>query len=248
MLMEGKTALVTGAANGIGAEIARLFCEQGARVWLLDKDEKQLNAMTNSLREQGAQADLCVADVTKPREIENAIAQIHKQVDGLDVLVNNAGIYPRRQFLEMEEADWLTVLDVNLNSAYRCTRLIVPQMVQRRRGKVIQISSVTFHCGLKHLTHYVASKGALIGFTRSLARELGEFNVHVNCITPGAILTEKEARTVTPEQTAATVNLQSLQRRIVPLDIARVCVFLGTEWSDGMTGQTLNVDGGWVMH
>ncbi len=81
-----------------------------------------------------------------------------------------------------------------------------------------------------------------------LARELGEFNVHVNCITPGAILTEKEARTVTPEQTAAITDLQSLQRRIVPLDIARVCVFLGTEWSDGMTGQTLNVDGGWVMH
>jgi 3-oxoacyl-[acyl-carrier protein] reductase len=189
-----------------------------------------------------------VADVTKPREIENAIAQIHKQVDGLDVLVNNAGIYPRRQFLEMEEADWLNVLDVNLNGAYRCTRLVAPQMVQRRSGKVIQISSVTFHWGLKHLTHYVAAKGALIGFTRSLARELGEFNVHVNCITPGAILTEKEARTVTPEQTAATVDLQSLQRRIVPLDIARVCVFLGTEWSDGMTGQTLNVDGGWVMH
>ena len=138
MLMEGKTALVTGAANGIGAEIARLFCEQGARVWLLDKDEKELKAMTNSLREQGAQADLCVADVTKPREIEGAIAQIHKQIDGLDVLVNNAGIYPRRQFLEMEEADWLTVLDVNLNSAYRCTRLVVPQMVQRRRGKVVR--------------------------------------------------------------------------------------------------------------
>jgi 3-oxoacyl-[acyl-carrier protein] reductase len=248
MLMKGKTALVTGAANGIGSEIARLFCEQGARVWLLDKDGPQLKTLTDNLREKGAQADLCVADVTKPREIENAIAQIHKQVDGLDVLVNNAGIYPRRQFLEMEEADWLNVLDVNLNGAYRCTRLVAPQMVQRRSGKVIQISSVTFHWGLKHLTHYVAAKGALIGFTRSLARELGEFNVHVNCITPGAILTEKEARTVTPEQTAATVDLQSLQRRIVPLDIARVCVFLGTEWSDGMTGQTLNVDGGWVMH
>jgi 3-oxoacyl-[acyl-carrier protein] reductase len=246
--MKGKTALVTGAANGIGAEIARLFSEQGARIWLLDKDEKQLESMTHSLKQQGAQADMCVADLTNPREIEAAISQIHKQINGLDVLVNNAGIYPRRQFLEMEEPDWLNVLDVNLNGAYRCTRLVVPQMVQRRKGKVIHISSVTFHWGLKHLTHYIAAKGGLVGFTRALARELGEFNIHGNCITPGAILTDKEAQTVTPDQAAATVGLQSLQRRIVPLDIARVCVFLGTEWSDGMTGQTLNVDGGWVMH
>src|SRR4051794_9994043 len=103
MLMKGKTALVTGAANGIGAEIARLFSEQGARIWLLDKDEKQLESITHRLRQEGAQADMCVADVTSRREIEAAISQIHKQIDGLDVLVNNAGIYPRRQFLEMEE-------------------------------------------------------------------------------------------------------------------------------------------------
>lgn len=247
-MMAGKTALVTGAAAGIGAAIAREYCEQGARVWLLDKDEPSLQQITEELQRQNATAAMCVADITQLDQVDSAIAAIHAQVGCLDVLVNNAGVDTRRSFLNMTEAEWLGMLDVNLNGAYRCTRLVVPAMVERRAGKVIHISSVTFHWGLKQLTHYISAKGGLVGFTRALARELGEFNIHVNCITPGAILTERESRTVTPEQAASVIQLQSLQRRILPEDIARTCVFLGTEWSDGITGQTINVDGGWVMH
>jgi 3-oxoacyl-[acyl-carrier protein] reductase len=99
-----------------------------------------------------------------------------------------------------------------------------------------------------NLTHYVASKAGVVGLTRSLAREMGPHNIHVNCVTPGAIHTESEARFVTPDQVQLFVSNQSLQRRITPLDVARVCLFLSTELSDGMTGQTLNVDGGWAMH
>ncbi len=248
MLMAGKTALVTGAAAGIGAAIARKYCDEGARVWLLDKDEPSLRQVTQELQSRNASARMCLADITRTEEVDSAIKAIHAQIGCLDVLVNNAGMDPRRSFLEMTEAEWLNVLDVNLNGAYRCTRLVVPAMVERRAGKVIHISSVTFHLGLKQLTHYISAKGALVGFTRALARELGEFNIHVNCITPGAILTERESRTVTPEQVASVIQLQSLQRRILPADVARTCVFLGTEWSDGITGQTINVDGGWVMH
>jgi 3-oxoacyl-[acyl-carrier protein] reductase len=246
--MAGKTALVTGAAAGIGAAIARKYCEQGARVWLLDKDELALRKVTEQLQRQNAGAAMCVADITRLDQVDSAIAAIHQQVGCLDVLVNNAGVDTRGSFLRMTEEEWLGMLDVNLNGAYRCTRLVVPPMVERRAGKVIHISSVTFHWGLKQLTHYISAKGGLVGFTRALARELGEFNIHVNCITPGAILTERESRTVTPEQAASVIQLQSLQRRILPEDIARTCVFLGTEWSDGITGQTINVDGGWVMH
>jgi 3-oxoacyl-[acyl-carrier protein] reductase len=248
MLMAGKTALVTGAAKGIGAEIAHRFGQEGARVWLLDKDEVALNRETKQLRTLGIHAEMCLVDLTRTEEVAAAVAAIHREIPSLDVLVNNAGMDPRRPFMEMSEEDWLQVLDVNLNSAYRCTRCVVPQMVARGKGKIIHISSVTFHWGLKHLTHYVSAKGGLVGFTRSLARELGEFNIHINCITAGAVLTEREAQIATPEQAAAVVGLQSLQRRIVPLDVARTCVFLGTEWSDGITGQTINVDGGWVMH
>lgn len=248
MLMLDKTALVTGAANGIGAEIARLFGQEGAHVWLLDKDETTLTRRTEELQTLGFHAQMCIADLTRSGEVASAFAAIHREISSLDVLVNNAGADPRRPFLEMTEEEWLRVLDVNLNSAYRCTRCAVPQMIKMGRGKIVNISSVTFHCGLKYLTHYVSAKGALVGFTRALARELGESNIHVNCITPGAILTEREAQIATPEQAAQVVGLQSLQRRILPLDIARTCVFLGTEWSDGITGQTINVDGGWVMH
>ena len=247
-LMTGKSALVTGAANGIGAEIATTFCKQGACVWLLDKDADALRSRTLELRRAGMQAQMCLADLTRPDEVNAAIDGIHEQIASLDVLVNNAGVDPRCKFLEMTEEQWQSVLDVNLNSAYRCARGVAARMVAAGRGKIVNISSVTFHWGLQNLTHYVSAKGALVGFTRALARELGESNVHVNCITPGAILTERESRVATPEQAAVVVGMQSLKRRILPIDVARVCVFLGTELSDGMTGQTLNVDGGWVMH
>ena len=246
--MSGKTALVTGAGSGIGAEIARVFGQQGAAVWLLDKNGPALEQMRDELRSKNVVAHICVADITRSDEVEQAIGSILAEVECLDVLVNNAGVDPRRPFLEMTESEWTNVLDVNLNGAFRCTRLLVPPMVKRRSGKVIHISSVLFHCGLKHLTHYISAKGALVGFTRALARELGEFNVHVNCIAPGAILTERESSTVTPEQAASLIQMQSLQRRILPVDVARACIFLGTEWSDGLTGQTINVDGGWIMH
>lgn len=248
MLMQGKNALVTGAAAGIGEAIAREFCAQGAHVWLLDRDLGRMQAVRDSLIKTGAAVSICVADLRRPDQVAEAIDRVHEDVQALDVLVNNAGVYPRHDFLQMTEEQWGEVVDINLTGAYRCTRLVAPRMVARGAGKIIFISSVTFHWGMERLAHYVASKGGLIGLTRSLARELGAHNVHVNCVTPGAIEGESEARFATPEQISAVFRFQSLQRRIVPLDVARVCVFLATEWSDGLTGQTLNVDGGWVMH
>ena len=248
MNMHGKNALITGAANGIGAEIARVFAQQGARLYLLDQDEQHLQGLIKELHGTGVAASALTADLRNPKEVEQAFQRVHQEIRSLDVLVNNAGIYPRRAFFEMDEEEWTRILDVNLNGTYRCARLATPPMAARQAGKVINISSVTFFYGLKLLTHYVAAKGAVVGFTRSLARELGEFNVHVNCVTPGAIFTETEAKFAGPDAAAEALRVQSLQRRILPIDIARVCVFLATEWSDGLTGQTINVDGGWVMH
>lgn len=248
MLMQGKNVLVTGGAAGIGESIVRLFCQEGARVWILDSDSDRLEALGDVLRSESFPISTCVADLSRPAQIQEAFDGIHKQVEALDVLVNNAGIFPRQGFTEMTEEQWNHVLDVNLNGAFRCTRLAIAPMAKRGSGKIIFISSVTFHWGLEKLTHYVASKGGLIGFARSLAREFGSFNIHVNCITPGAIATEKEAKFATEDQVREILKLQSLQRRIVPVDIARACLFLASEWSDGITGQTINVDGGWVMH
>jgi len=233
MLLEDKVALVTGAAAGIGEAIARLFAQEGAHVFAVDKD---------------AGAGIIQADVRSPAQMRRAAGQALERHGRIDILVNNAGIYPRQDFVSMTEQEWDEVHDVNLKGVFHCTQAVLPQMMAQRAGKIVNISSVTFHLGPKRLSHYVAAKGGVIGLTRSLARELGEHNIHVNCITPGAIETESEPRFVTPEQVAEMVAEQSLQRRILPLDIARVCVFLGSELSDGMTGQTLNVDGGWAMH
>jgi 3-oxoacyl-[acyl-carrier protein] reductase len=171
-----------------------------------------------------------------------------KRFGRIDVLINNAGIYPRQPFLEMTEEQWDSMHDINLKSVFHCTKLVMPHMVKQRAGAVVNISSVTFFTGLQNLTHYIASKGAIIGFTRALAREMGEHNVRVNCITPGAIETEGERKLMSKEKADEVLAQQSLKRRITPLDLARVCLFLSTELSDAMTGQTLNVDGGWIMY
>jgi 3-oxoacyl-[acyl-carrier protein] reductase len=138
--------------------------------------------------------------------------------------------------------------DINLKSMFHTQQAVLPHMIARRRGKIVNLSSVTFHLGVPNLTHYVASKGGVIGLSRSLAREAGKQNIHINCITPGAVLVEAEKAVVSEEQIRAFVAEQSLQRRILPIDIARTALFLSCELSDGMTGQTLNVDGGWIMH
>jgi 3-oxoacyl-[acyl-carrier protein] reductase len=137
---------------------------------------------------------------------------------------------------------------INLKSMFHTAQAVLPGMMVRRAGKIVNISSVTFHLGVANLVHYVASKGGVIGLTRALAREIGDHDIHVNCITPGAVLVEAEKAVVTDEQINTFVAEQCLKRRILPIDIARVCLFLSSELSDGMTGQVLNVDGGWVMH
>lgn len=247
-VLEGKIAIVTGAAAGIGESIARLFAGEGAPVFALDIDGAGAHACAASIREAGGAAFACEADVRCPEMIAAAVERAMAEYGRIDVLVNNAGAYPRCSFLDMTAAHWNEILDVNLNGTFHATKAVVPHMVARRSGKIVNISSVVFHLGVKNLTHYIAAKGGIIGFTRALAREMGEHNIHVNCITPGAIRTASEARVATEEQANAIMEMQCLRRRLLPLDVARVCAFLASEWSDGMTGQTLNVDGGWAMY
>ncbi len=247
-LLDKKIALITGAATGIGESIARTFVSEGARVAVFDRDGAGAGKVAADIRAAGGAAVACQGDVRDAEAVRGAIERTLAEFGRLDILVNNAGIYPRHNLLEMTEQQWDEILSTNLKGVFQCTRLALPHMVARGSGKIVNISSVTFHIGMKGLTHYVSSKGGIIGFTRALAREVGEANVHVNAVTPGAIETEAEKAIATQEQVDAVVALQSLRRRIVPLDVARVCVFLASELSDGMTGQTVNVDGGWVMY
>ena len=247
-LLKDKIALVTGAAAGIGAGVAQLFSEQGAHVFLSDVNGAGVERMASSLRSVGGSALAFAADVRDRSAMAAVVQDAISRFGRIDVLINNAGVYPRRPFLEMTEEEWDKIQDINMKGTFHCTKLVLPHMVEQRAGAIVNISSVVFFLGMKNLTHYLAAKAGVIGLTRGLAREVGEHNVRVNCITPGAVQTEGEKAIVSKEQADSIVELQSLKRRIVPLDIARVCLFLSTELSDGMTGQTLNVDGGWVMH
>jgi 3-oxoacyl-[acyl-carrier protein] reductase len=246
--LKGKVAIVTGAAAGIGAGVAKLFSERGAHVFLADLDGEGVKKTAADLHATGGSAFAFEANAGSREAMATVVDDAFKRFGRIDVLINNAGIYPRHPFLEMTEEQWDTMHNINLKSVFHCTKLVMPHMVQQRSGAVVNIASVTFFTGLKNLTHYIATKGAIIGFTRGLAREMGEHNVRVNCITPGAIETEGERKLLTSKDTDVFMAQQSLKRRITPLDVARVCLFLSTELSDAMTGQTLNVDGGWIMY
>jgi 3-oxoacyl-[acyl-carrier protein] reductase len=251
-LIKDKVAIVTGAAAGIGAGVAGLFAENGAHVFLADLDGAQVKKVTAALKAKGeakgGSAFGFEANAGRRHDMAKVAEDAISRFGRIDILINNAGIYPRQPFLEMTEEHWDSMHDTNLKSVFHCTKLVVPHMVKQRSGAIVNISSVTFFTGLENLTHYVASKGAIIGFTRSLAREMGVHNVRVNCITPGAIETEGERKLMSKKESDKFMELQSLKRRIGPLDVARVCLFLSTELSDAMTGQTLNVDGGWIMY
>lgn len=248
-LLKDKVAIVTGAAAGIGAGVAKLFAENGAHVFLADLDGAGVKSVAGELSSQGYSAFAFEADASQREQMARVVEDAVTRFGRVDVLINNAGIYPRQPFLDMTEEQWDTMQKVNLKSVYHCTQLVLPAMVKQKSGAIVSISSVTFFTGLEHLTHYISTKGAIIGFTRGLAREVGAHNIRINAITPGAIETEGEKKLMTSEEAEAkfVVN-QSLKRRITPLDIARVCLFLSTPLSDAMTGQTLNVDGGWIMH
>ncbi|MGA2116596.1 MAG: glucose 1-dehydrogenase [Bryobacteraceae bacterium] len=247
-MLHDRVALVTGAATGIGEATARLFAEHGAQVFLLDFDAARNEAVAASIRAQSGRAEPFTVDVTDGPALAAVVRAAIDRHGRIDVLVNNAGIYPRRLFVDMTEAEWDHMQNVNLKSMFHLIKAVAPHMIERRSGKIVNISSVTFHHGAAKLSHYVASKGGVIGLTRSLAREFGEHNVHVNSITPGAIKTESEPRFCSDDDVRVFLESQSLKRRLGPLDVARAALFLATEWSDGLTGQCLNVDAGWYMH
>ncbi|MBK7926627.1 MAG: SDR family oxidoreductase [Bryobacterales bacterium] len=248
MLSHDHVSLVTGAALGIGAGIAELFAQHGAHVYVLDIDEAGAQAKAAQINAAGGSAHALKCDVSNRADCEAAINAAIARYGHIDSLINNAGIYPRRLFLETTEADWDRMQSVNVKSLMHLCQLALPHMIARRSGKIVNISSVTVWIGVEKLVHYVTSKGAVLGFTRSLAREMGRHNVHINAVTPGAIKTEGEDVHANPDDIRAIVADQCLDRRILPADVAAACLFLASPLSDGMTGQTLNVDGGLYLH
>ena len=226
-VLGGQVAVVTGGSRGIGRGIAARLEADGARVEVLD--------LTGTPP----------IDVTDESSVRAAMREILDRHGRIDVLVNNAGIYPYTPFEELEFAEWRRVLAANLDSAYLCSHAVYPAMKERRYGRIVNISSAAILVGVDGLTHYSASKAGLIGFTRALARGAGPHGITVNAITPGFV--ETPGVLSNPEDAAmfdVILPEQSVPRRGQPEDIAECVAYLVTPAAGFITGQTINVDGG----
>lgn len=254
MRLKNKVAIVTGASRSIGASVAACYAREGAKVVVNYRSHAELaEQVVQAIREQGGEAFACCADVSEEADVNAMVAETVRRYGTVDILVNNAAIDPRQSWETLSVADWDRVMAVNVRSQFLCAQAVFPCMKAQRYGKIINVSSVTFFTGQRGYVHYVASKGAIVGFTRALAREIGEHGISVNCITPGAIRTETEAEKVSPSATAEALEkrmaeLQAVPRRGIAGDLEGAFLLFASEASDFITGQTLNVDGGWVMH
>jgi 3-oxoacyl-[acyl-carrier protein] reductase len=251
--LEGKVAIITGASRSIGAVIAKRYAHEGAKVVVNFRSNPELaQQVVNEIQEQGGEAFAFYADVSQEEDIRLMMEETVKRYGAVDILVNNAAMDPRKAWNEITAEDWDYIMGVNVRSQFLCAKAVFPLMKAQNYGKIINVSSVTFFTGQKGFLHYVASKGAIIGFTRALAREVGENNITVNCITPGAVYTETEAEKVGLEASNAVgdvlAELQCFSRREMAADLEGAFLFLATADSDFITGQTLNVDGGWMMY
>jgi NAD(P)-dependent dehydrogenase (short-subunit alcohol dehydrogenase family) len=242
----GKTAIVTGAATGIGAATATLLAERGARVLAAGLQPEELRKTVDAIASAGGEAIAVDADVSDPAQIE-AVAAAAAREGGADILVNNAAIYPLGPWHEADAAQWDAVYATNVRGYFLLAKAVRPQMLARGGGAIVNVASVTFYWGEALLASYVASKGAVIGFTRALAREAGPEGIRVNAVAPGAFPTAATAIHADQEKLWRDVlAAQSLKRRGECEDVARAIAFFAGDDSGFVTGQTLLVDGGWM--
>ena len=246
MQLKDKVAIVTGGTRGIGRAICLLFAEEGARVIAnYSKDDRAAEDLLNKAGSHGWSLQLFKADVTEFDPVKEMMENTFAQHGRIDILVNNVGLIRDNFLMLMSDDDWNFLLKANLNSLFYCCKTVIRKMIPQRSGKIVNISSVSGILGTSSQTNYAATKGGMIGFTRSLARELGPFYIHVNAVAPGLIESEIVSK-MPKEKVAAIVKSTCLNRIGKPEDVAKAVLFLASEASDYITGQTLIVDGGIV--
>jgi 3-oxoacyl-[acyl-carrier protein] reductase len=244
--LQGKVALVTGSARGIGRAIAELLASRGARVVVNSTTEEGSRRVADALVAQGAEALAYGADVSNLEAAEGMVKDVIDRWQRIDVLVNNAGITRDTLLMRMKESDWDDVMNVNLKSAFHMTRLVSRVMMRQKSGAIINVSSVVGLMGNPGQANYAASKAGLIGFTKSMARELGSRSITVNAVAPGFIETEMTASLPDEVKQRMLANIP-LGRFGHTEEIAEMVAFLSSDAARYITGQVLVVDGGLVM-
>jgi 3-oxoacyl-[acyl-carrier protein] reductase len=246
MRLRDKVAIITGAGQGLGRAYAQRFAREGAKVVVAELNADKGQAVAREVNGQFVRTD--VSDEASC----NALAAAALDKFGrIDILVNNAAMFSTlamRPFWEIPAAEWDQLMAVNVRGVWLASKSVVPQMRKQGSGRIVNISSAVIWMGRPNYLHYVASKGAVVAMTRSMAKELGEFGINVNAITPGAVYTEVPRATVTPQQKEAIVAAQSIKRPAGTQDLEGTVVFLCSEDAAFVTGQTINVDGGMNFH
>ncbi len=246
MIFNEKVSIVTGASQGIGEAIARELGLAGSTVVLVDIQKEKLEEVTGRFAADGIKALPFVADVTDGQQVEGVVESIKKDLGRIDHLINNAGITRDSLLLRMKEEDWDLVLRVNLKGAFNFCRSVVKHMVAARSGRIVSISSVVGLMGNGGQTNYAASKAGLIGFSKSLAREVAARGITVNCVAPGYIATAMTEK-LSDEVKKAFLDNIPMKRFGLPEEIARTVKFLCSDEAAYITGQVINVNGGLYM-
>lgn len=247
--VSGRVVIITGGGQGIGRVYAQRFAEAGAIPIIADVNEETALNVKNEITAAGGRAEAIVTDVADEASVGNLIKTTLSKHGGIDVLINNAAIFStlqRRAFDQIPLAEWERVMRVNVTGPFLCASAVVPAMREKGWGRIINISSNTVALGRPNFLHYVTSKSALIGMTRSMARELGPDGITVNAIMPSLTRTEVEFAAVTPEAFQSLIEKQCINRTALPDDLVGTLLFLASPASDFLTGQTLAVDGGAV--
>jgi NAD(P)-dependent dehydrogenase (short-subunit alcohol dehydrogenase family) len=241
--MKNKVVVITGAAGGLGKAFAQAFADAGATIIVADLNKKGAEDTFNALNTEGSAIEVNVANEASTQAMAKTIFE---KFGRIDVLINNAAIYAtinRKPFYEISETEWDLVMNVNLKGTWLCSKAVFPYMKAANYGKIINISSATVMSGSPNWSHYVASKGGVIGLTRSMAKELGDFNINVNAIAPGFTLTDASLGLM-ENASKYGVDRGAIKRPSVAEDMVGTALYLASSASDFVTGQTIVVDGG----
>ncbi|NLB53755.1 MAG: 3-oxoacyl-ACP reductase FabG [Syntrophomonadaceae bacterium] len=246
--LAGKICLVTGASRGIGKAIAAAAAFQGAMVAInYCHSEQEAAILADSLQKQGLTAALFQADISSTEQVDQMFDEIEARWGKVNLLVNNAGISCKALLTDTSEDDWYQVMDINLKGAYLCTKRAIPSMISARYGRIVNIASVWGISGASCESIYAASKGGLIAFTKSIAKEAGPSGVLVNAVAPGPVQTDM-LNCELDDQEIRDLSMQiPLGRLVTPEEIAEVCIFLLSAQADYINGQVITVDGGFLQ-
>jgi 3-oxoacyl-[acyl-carrier protein] reductase len=253
MRLKDKVTIITGAAHGIGKAYAKRFAQEGAHVVIADIDAGGGEATAKAIIDAGGSAWARSTDVRSLANLQGLMQETVKRFGRIDVLLNNAAIYVTQKLWKgaVEDLDldeWDRVIEVNLKGVFLCSKAVIPIMKQQRSGKIINIASGTFFSGSGNMPHYTTAKGGVVALTRVMARQLGEWNINVNCMTPGSTMSEDAVTEDVLKRRENSVGKRAFKRVETPADIVGTALFLASSDSDFITGQLLVVEGGGVMH